>query len=78
MKQIINISSRVIYSLLFYVLLMVLVFVSKPSIMFEKNGDIKAFGIGDDKTMFSLGVITSVIAILSFYTFCVIDIVFKQ
>lgn len=78
MKQIINISSRVIYSLLFYVLLMILVFVSKPAIMFDKNGHIKPFGIGDDKTMFSLGVITSVIAILSFYTFCIIDIVFKQ
>lgn len=77
MKQFINISSRVIYSLLFYVLLMILVFVSKPSIMFDKTGSIKQFGIGDDKTMFSLGVITSVVAIISFYTFCVIDIIFK-
>lgn len=78
MKQLITINSRVVYSLLFYILLMILVIVSKPSIMFNDKGEVKQFGIGDDKTMFSFGVITCVIAIISFYAFCIIDIVFKH
>lgn len=78
MKNIIAINSRVIYSSLFFILLMILVVVSKPSLVFHKDGSLKDFGIGDEKTMFSLGVFTSVVAILSFYAFCIIDIVFKN
>ena len=78
MTQIVNINSRVIYSLLFFVLLMILIAVSKPSIVFNPDGSLKEFGIGDDKTMFSLGVFTVVVAIISFYTFCIIDLVFKN
>lgn len=73
-----KINSRVVYSVLFYLLLMTLIFVSKPSIMFDERGDIKHFGIGDTKTMFSFGVLTVVIAVLSFYTFCIIDLVFQK
>lgn len=71
-------NTRVIYSVLFYVLLIVLMIVSKPSVMFEENGNIKPFGIGDEKTMFSLGVFTVVLAIISFYLFCLIDLVFSR
>lgn len=78
MKNIVTVNSRVIYSLLFFVLLMVLVAVSKPSLIFHPDGSLKEFGIGDNKTMFSLGVFTTVIAILSFYAFCIIDLIFKN
>lgn len=78
MANIISINSRVIYSILFYILVMILIIVAKPSIMFTRDNTIKEFGISDDKTMFSLGVFSVVIAILSFYTFCVIDIIFKN
>lgn len=77
-KQLIPINSRVIYSILFYLLLMILLSVAKPSLIYKSDGTIKEFGIGDDKTMFSLGVLTAVVAILSFYTFCIIDLVFKN
>lgn len=70
------ISTRVIYAVLFYVLLIILIILAKPSVMFEPNGSIKQFGIGEDKTMFSLGVFTVVLAVLSFYVFCIIDLVF--
>lgn len=73
-----KISSRVIYSVLFYLLLMILIYVSKPSILFDEKGNIRFFGIGDDKTMFSLGVLTVVIAVVSFYIFCIIDLVFYK
>lgn len=69
---------RIVHSILFYVLLMILLFIAKPSVMFEKSGEIKQFGIGYDKTMFSFGVFTVVIAIFSFYIFCVIDIIFPR
>ncbi len=72
------INTRIIYSILFYILLIVLIIISRPSIMFEEDGSIKDFGIGDDKTMFSLGVFTVVLAILSFYIFCMIDLIFGK
>jgi hypothetical protein len=46
--------------------------------MFNQNGHIKPFGIGEEKTMFSFGVFTVVLAILSFYIFCLIDLVFTK
>jgi hypothetical protein len=69
---------RIIYSILFFLLVTILVVLTKPSLMFESNGGIKAFGIGEDKTMFSFGVFTVVISIASFYIFCVIDMIFES
>lgn len=71
-------NTRVIYSILFYILLIILIILAKPSVMFESNGTIKIFGIGDDKTMFSMGVFTVILAILSFYIFCMIDLIFQR
>ena len=72
------INSRLLYSVLFYVLLMYLIMLSKPSVIFEKNGVLKEFGIGYDKTMFSFGVFSVVLAVVSFYIFCIIDLVFSK
>lgn len=72
------ISSRVVYSIAFFVLLMILLFVSKPTIMFDSKGELRPFGVGYDKTMFSFGVFTVVLAIMSFYMFCIIDMVFDH
>ena len=72
------ISSRIVYSIVFYVLLMMLIVLSKPSVVFEYDGTLKTFGIGYDKTMFSFGVFSVVLAVLSFYIFCIIDLVFTK
>ena len=72
------INTRVVYSVLFFILLIVLIIIAKPTVMFDANGDVKQFGIGDEKTMFSFGVFTVVLAILSFYVFCLIDLVFGK
>ena len=69
---------RIVHSVLFYILFMILLFISRPSVIFEKNGTIKPFGIGHDKTMFSFGVFSVVIAVLSFYIFCIIDLIFPK
>ena len=71
-------AARVAYSILFYVLSMALVIISKPSFMFDKDtGRPIPFGIGDDKTLYSLGVVTVALAIIAFYFFAVIDMVFS-
>ena len=72
-----TISHRIVYSVIFYLLVILLIFVAKPPLMFE-NGNIKPFGIGDNKTVVSVGVLSVSLAILSFYLFAVIDIVFKN
>lgn len=70
-------NSRFIYSILFYLLVVMLLIVSKPKFMFDKSGKLKPFGVGNSKTIFSLGVFIVILSILSFYTFCIIDLVFK-
>lgn len=74
MDQFIN--SRVIYAILFYILLLLLFVSIKPTLIFNQDGSLKTFGLEDEETLFSLGVFTVIIAILSFYTFCLIDIIF--
>lgn len=71
------VSGRVVYSLLFFVLLMVLVFVSKPGFVFMADGSIKQYGVGEGKTVISMGVIAVVCAISSFYVFALLDLVFS-
>jgi hypothetical protein len=70
-------STRVVYSVLFYSLTQLLLVTAKPSVIFERNGDIKPFGVGSHKTMFSYGVFSVVLAILCFYVFALIDLVFQ-
>ena len=75
-------KSRVIYSLMFYVMAISLIVIAKPDLMFAPDGEIKAFGVGVNKdgsvkTVFSFGVFVVVLAIVSFYIFAIIDIVFS-
>lgn len=69
-------NSRVIYSLLFSILTIILVVVSRPVSMFYPDGNIIPFGVGENTTVFSFGVFSLVLAIVSFYIFSVIDLIF--
>lgn len=75
-------NTRIIYSIIFYILLIVLIIISRPSFLFDASGNLRPFGVDIDgsgnKTMFSLGVFSVVIAIISFYIFCIIDMVFSH
>lgn len=62
---------RLFYAITVFVLSCVLIFVTKPSMMFDNDHTIKRFGVD---TCFSLGVVTTVLAILSFYLFATIDL----
>ena len=69
-------NTRLIYSLVFYLLIVALLIVSKPEFMFDVNRKAKPFGLGSEKTIFSFGVIISTISILSYYIFATIDLLF--
>ena len=69
------VNHRTIYSVLFYILSISLLFISKPKFMFI-NSSIKQFGIGYKKTLFSFGVFTVTLALVSFYAFAIIDVIF--
>ena len=69
-------TARLAYSIAFYVLVAVLVIVMKPSMIFERNGNPRTFGIGRNKTTFAFGTLCVVLAILCFYMFAWIDLVF--
>ena len=71
-------NSRVSLSVIVFILCMVLLFILKPKLSFDKNGDIRKFGIiNDNDTIYSVGVISIMIAIGVFYLFCLIDLIFN-
>ena len=49
----------------------------KPKIIFNDNGSIKSYGMKQNQTMYSLGVVSVIISIVSFYFFCIIDLIFN-
>lgn len=70
-------TARVIYSILFFVLASVLLVLAKPRFLFDlETGEPKPFGLGPGRTLFSMGVIVLVLAVLVFYTFGLIDMVY--
>ena len=71
-------SQRLAYTVLFFVLVITLIIVSKPRILFDENKNIITFGTGDNKTIFPLGVVVVLLAFISFYFFSIIDIVFEK
>jgi hypothetical protein len=69
-------NQRIVYSCMFYILVILLIFVSKPDLVFDHTGSIRKFGLGPDMTMFSFGVLIVAIAFVSFYIFAIIDLIF--
>lgn len=71
-------NQRIIYASLFYLLLIVLIIVTKPIVIFDERGNVRPFGIGQQKTIFSLGVVVVALSVISFYIFCIIDLIFAN
>ena len=72
-------KSRIAYSITLYILIMILLFTMKPKFIFNDDGSLKSYGVNDEsKTIYSLGVISISAAIVAFYLFCIIDVVFKS
>jgi|TARA_B110000259_G_C13728720_1_gene287601 hypothetical protein len=70
-------SSRIFYAIFLYILILTLVFLKKPKMLFDDNGEIKQFGVHAGQTIYSIGVLSGVLAIVSFYIFCIIDMIFE-
>jgi vacuolar-type H+-ATPase subunit I/STV1 len=68
--------SRLGYGVAFFAMAMLIVFVSKPVTTFDEDGNVRPFGLQEGETLFSLGVVTVVLAVVSFYIFALIDLVF--
>lgn len=66
----------VLYGVMLFVLLMVLLMVTRPSSVFDEDSRPRAFGTGPERTMCPLGVVTVVLAIISIYSFALLDAIF--
>jgi hypothetical protein len=60
-------NNRVKYSILVYLVIVILLVVTKPKFFFKKNGEFKAFGTGADKTVIPFWLVILVSAIFSYY-----------
>jgi len=69
-------QSRIFYAIFLYILALTIIFIKKPLLLFHQNGEIKAFGLHKNETIYSIGVMSIVLAIICFYIFCIIDIIF--
>lgn len=63
---------RVLYATVLFIVLITLLFVTRPLFAFDEDGQILSFG---RDTAFSVGVMTCVFAIVSFYIFAMMDLV---
>jgi hypothetical protein len=59
-------------TILLYILIILLIFIIKPSIMFDLHGNIKTY---NSKSLLTLDIIYPIIALLSYYSILVIKII---
>ena len=71
------INKRLIMSISFFVLSMLLIITSKPSFLFNPDGSIKEFGLDTNQTIYSLGVFVVTLCIIIFYIFSMIDLMYN-
>ena len=60
-------NKRLQIALLLYVIVIGGIIFINPKFMYDKEGKIKIFGLGDNKTLFPLWLIIFVIAVLCYY-----------
>jgi len=60
-------NKRLQIALLLYVIVIGVIIFINPKFMYDKEGKIKIFGLGDNKTLFPLWLIIFVIAVLCYY-----------
>ena len=60
-------NDRFKYALILYIGIITILLIIKPSFMFKKNGKIKEFGVGKNKTVFPFWLIIFISIIISYY-----------
>lgn len=69
--------ARVVYSVAFFILFMVLMVTAQPRWVFQEDGTPLPFGVGPNRTLFSLGSLTVACAAISLFSFALLDLVYK-
>ena len=70
-------SHRVLVSSAIFILCMYSIYVLKPAFLFDSDGDLRQFGTKDTETIYSLGVISCVLAIILFYIVSLKDLIYS-
>ena len=71
-------NTRLIPSVLFFILGMMWITYFKPALLFDgKDGSIREFGVGNDKTIYSMGVVVVTMSVVLFYVFSMMDMMLK-
>jgi hypothetical protein len=70
-------KSRIFYSALCLIVVMLLLVIARPRVMFSVDGTPKEFGLEEHQTMYSLGFVSIVSAIVLFYFFSLMDLIFS-
>jgi hypothetical protein len=66
------------YCIVLYTLVLLLVFLSKPPLFFDNNGNLKNFGIKQEETLFSFGVFVVTIVIVIVFTFGFLEFLYAK
>jgi hypothetical protein len=64
-----------IIPILIYILIITLLFLIKPSLLFDNNGNMLTY---NPKSMITLDIIYPILAILSYYFYLIINIIFNK
>lgn len=69
--------SRKYIIILIYITLLLLLFLIKPSLLFDENGNIKNFGFesNNNKSLLSIEILIPILAIVSYIIYMAIDII---
>ena len=60
-------NNRVKYTLLIYLVVVMIIIITRPKFMFKTNGEFKPFGIGKNKTVFPFWFISFVSIVIAYY-----------
>ena len=55
------------YGIFIYIFSLIILWIAKPSMCFNKEGKIKQWGVGKDKTMYPIFIISLSISIISLF-----------
>ena len=70
------VEKRVLFASMCLIAFMVFISTQDISFLYTKDKTIKPFGFGEEKTIYSLGLIVAVFSILCFFTFSFMDIIY--
>ena len=69
-------NRRTVHSVVCLIFLAIMIVATKPKIMYSADGRFKEFGVGSEQTIFSIGFVLLLGAVIFFYFFSVMDMIF--